>query len=241
MARSAAPAPVAMRSGGGATVGHSVAARGSVVSSGMHTTARQGVARAGTVTRVRTVNGVVHITRRSSSTPARRVRHVNQDFFEDDTNAVPGLGFDFVHFAATHPNAFRGRHRSTVGGFIPFFSGGFVMPSVPVVVDEEGADEGEETVVDEAPRRRIHVMPEQTLVPAASAPAESGPMTSSEEYVFVRRDGTVFFAVAYSWENGALRYITNQGLRGTVTRETLDLGATQQFNEQRGLNFHAPA
>ena len=115
------------------------------------------------------------------------------------------------------------------------------MPSVPVVVDEEGADEGEETVVDEAPRRRIHVMPEQTLVPAASAPAESGPMTPSEEYVFVRRDGTVFFAVAYSWENGALRYITNQGLRGTVTRETLDLGATQQFNEQRGLNFHAPA
>jgi hypothetical protein len=165
----------------------------------------------------------------------------NQDFF-DDTNAVPGLGFDFVHFAATHPNAFRGRHHTTVGGFIPFFSGGFVMPSVPVVVDEEAADEGEDAVVDEAPRRRVHVMvPEAPLAPAASVLAESGPMTRSEEYVFVRRDGTVFFAVAYSWENGALRYITNQGLRGTVTREALDLGATQQFNEQRGLNFRLPA
>jgi hypothetical protein len=189
---------------------------------------------------VRTVNGVVHITRRSSSTPVRRVRHVNQDLFEDDTNAVPGLGFDYVHFAATHPNAFKGHHRTTVGGFIPFFSGGFVMPSVPVVVDEEAADEGEETVVDDAPRRRIHVMMQEPA-PAPTAAAESGPIIPTEEFVFVRRDGTVFFAVAYSWENGALRYITNQGLRGTVTREALDLGATQQFNEQRGLSFRVPA
>jgi hypothetical protein len=66
-------------------------------------------------------------------------------------------------------------------------------------------------------------------------------MQPSEEYVFVRRDGTVFFAVAYSWENGALRYITNQGLRGTLTRDSLDMGATQQFNEQRGLSFRSPA
>lgn len=239
MARSAAPAPVAVHSGGGAVVAHSAAIRGSVMSGGTHTTVRQGAVRSGAVTRVRTVNGVVHITRRSS-TPVRRVRHINHDFLEDDTDAVPGLGFDFVHFAATHPNAFKGHHRATVGGFIPFFSGGFVMPSVPVVVDEETADEGEETVVDEAPRHRVHVLM-QEAAPAPTAAVEPGPMVPSEEFVFVRRDGTVFFAVAYSWENGALRYITNQGLRGTLTREALDLGATQQFNEQRGLNFRAPA
>jgi hypothetical protein len=63
----------------------------------------------------------------------------------------------------------------------------------------------------------------------------------TEEFVFVRRDGTLFFAVAYAWENGTLRYVTSEGLRHTVTRETLDLNATQQFNEQRGLNFRLPA
>jgi hypothetical protein len=59
--------------------------------------------------------------------------------------------------------------------------------------------------------------------------------------VFVRRDGTLFFATAYAWENGTLRYITPEGLRRTVTRDKLDLDATQQFNDQRGLSFRSPA
>ena len=58
--------------------------------------------------------------------------------------------------------------------------------------------------------------------------------------MFVRRDGTVFFATAYAWENGTLRYITSEGLRHTVTADKLDLNATQQFNEQRGLTFRSP-
>jgi len=63
----------------------------------------------------------------------------------------------------------------------------------------------------------------------------------SDEFVFVRRDGTVFFAVAYAWEKGTLRYITSQGLRHTVAQGALDLEATRQFNEQRGLIFRSPA
>jgi hypothetical protein len=70
---------------------------------------------------------------------------------------------------------------------------------------------------------------------ASDAPADNEP------YVFVKRDGTVFFAVAYSWEKGTLRYITNEGLRRVVTQDALDLDATRQFNEQRGLNFRSPA
>jgi hypothetical protein len=63
----------------------------------------------------------------------------------------------------------------------------------------------------------------------------------SSEYVFVRKDGTVFFAVAYTWENGMLRYITREGLRRNASSDSLDLNATQQFNEQRGVNFRLPA
>jgi hypothetical protein len=58
--------------------------------------------------------------------------------------------------------------------------------------------------------------------------------------VFVRRDGTLFFAVAYSWESGNLSYVTQEGFRRSVPRDALDLDATQQFNEQRGLNFRIP-
>jgi hypothetical protein len=73
-----------------------------------------------------------------------------------------------------------------------------------------------------------------------AAPIEAAAEPDPEPYVFVRRDGTLFFATAYAWENGTLRYITAEGLRRTVTRDKLDLDATQQFNEQRGLSFRSP-
>ena len=78
--------------------------------------------------------------------------------------------------------------------------------------------------------------PRQNRPPAPTQAAEP----EAEPYVFVRRDGTLFFATAYAWENGTLRYITAEGLRRTVTADKLDLDATQQFNEQRGLIFRSP-
>jgi hypothetical protein len=76
------------------------------------------------------------------------------------------------------------------------------------------------------------------MAPPVEAASSATP--DDEQFVFVRRDGTVFFAVAYAWEKGTLRYITSQGLRRTVTQDALDLDATRQFNEQRGLNFRLP-
>ena len=77
--------------------------------------------------------------------------------------------------------------------------------------------------------------------PMVSAKTASSAPLDNEEFVFVRRDGTLFFAVAYSWEKGTLHYITSQGLPRTITEDTLDLDATRQFNEQRGLSFRLPA
>jgi hypothetical protein len=34
--------------------------------------------------------------------------------------------------------------------------------------------------------------------------------------------------------------VTQEGFRRSVPRDALDLDATQQFNEQRGLNFRIP-
>jgi hypothetical protein len=86
--------------------------------------------------------------------------------------------------------------------------------------------------------RRVRVYREE---PAPVSQAEVTPVGETSEYVFVRRDGTVFFAVAYAWENGTLRYVTSEGLRRSAAGDSLDLNATQQFNEQRGLNFRLPS
>jgi len=61
------------------------------------------------------------------------------------------------------------------------------------------------------------------------------------EYVFVRQDGSLIFAVAYSLINDRLQYVTAEGLRRTIPLNTLDFAATQQFNQQRGVSIRLPA
>lgn len=180
--------------------------------------------------------------------PGRRV--LSQD--------VPGLGFDFPHLAAIRGNhrGFRDRdgfrHDRFVGVFFPFFGGGGYWPLFPEDVDEENpADYPQQQAAEPDtsatapyppygyPAPYAARAPEQ---PASPAPAtEPEPEQPTDQYVFVRRDGTVFFAVAYLWDNGTLRYVTSEGLRRSVAGSALDLTATQQFNEQRGLSFHSPA
>jgi hypothetical protein len=161
---------------------------------------------------------------------------------------VPGLGFDYPHFAATHPNGIhdRDRNRGFGAAYFPlFYGGGYYMPLFPDDVDEAPAaeaqqvDAGQPEPVQTASRPGDYE-PRQNRPPAAQPVAVANAEPEVEPYVFVRRDGTLFFATAYAWENGTLRYITSEGLRHTVTADKLDLDATQQFNEQRGLTFRSP-
>ena len=169
--------------------------------------------------------------------------------FSEDSN-VPGLGFDAVHVAATRGNRRHdgrdGRgHGNESGVLFPFFGGGgYYVPTGP---DISGDAQGDGQAVDDAedqgpepddrPYDRTPRMGNAGRVPME----QPVPQVNVPEYVFVRRDGTVFFAVAYSWEQGALRYISSEGTRRSVSRDTLDLKATQQFNEERGLTFRSPA
>ena len=167
-----------------------------------------------------------------------------------DFQDVPGLGFDYPHLAAISGN--RRLHGSRFGlGNSLGFGGGFLWGPSVVVEEVPVATESQPTVIEEevaedpsdAPRppRRARasregrdLQPESTLSPAR-------PQPDPEQFVFVRRDGGLIFAVAYSWDNGTLRYVTPEGLRRSMGREALDLSATRQFNEQRGLDFRAPA
>jgi hypothetical protein len=162
-------------------------------------------------------------------------------------DSPPGLGFDYAHVAATHPNGVNGRRRHGNGFnegavLFPFSGGGYFVPTDSGASAVEGAqsdvatDEAEEEG-DVAPAERPARVRSVDRLPVLGPPA---PQPDVPEYVFVKRDGTVFFAVAYSWERGWLRYVSSEGLRRTVEREKLDLDATQQFNEQRGMVFRAP-
>jgi hypothetical protein len=176
-----------------------------------------------------------------STAPVQRTGSSRQLLSQD---TVPGLGFDYAHVAAVHPHGNHDhlRNRNFAFAYFPFYGGGYYMP-LSSVDDPEDAppvyaqqpDTGDQQAAqsddpDRPPR------PSRDYVPAKQTAAE----VEAEQYVFVLRDGTVFFATAYAWENGTLRYITKEGLRRTLTADKLDLAATQQFNEQRGLTFRLP-
>jgi hypothetical protein len=163
-----------------------------------------------------------------------------------DGYPVPGLGFDYPHYFATHPNAGRCRYNCAGGSFVvPFGDGGFYIPTPMYTYAEqpaeaqpaEATDAGEQAAQTEGP-------PEQNYPNYPNPPARVAPQPAPKqqsEYVFVRRDGTLIFAVAYSWINDRLQYVSEEGLRRTVPLNTIDMDATQQFNEQRGVPIRLPA
>jgi len=195
-------------------------------------------------TRTRTGGTVVRVIRPANTTRPRSVNNSvnNEDAnFSEDFSSAPGLGFDETHLALTRGRT-NGRHRRNNfnSGFFPFFDGGFFVPA-PAVVEQAPANEVQEESVDAEPQQRVQRVRVRESAPVVSERRSPEPQRETEQYVFVRRDGTVFFAVAYSWDSGMLRYVTQEGLRRSVAGDALDLGATQQFNEQLGLSFHAPA
>jgi hypothetical protein len=188
-------------------------------------------------TQTRTGGTVVRVIRPANFT---RPRSVNNEDFSQDFSSAPGLGFDETHFAATHPRRFGAHRRNNFNsGFFPFFDGGFIVSS-PVVVEQAPASEVQEETMEPDTQERALRTRARESAPVVSEEPTPEPQRETEQYVFVRRDGTVFFAVAFSWDSGMLRYVTQEGLGKTVAGDALDLGATQQFNEQRGLSFHAP-
>lgn len=166
--------------------------------------------------------------------------YYNNGDFNDGGIPVPGLGFDYVHFAAVHPGVFN--HHFHGGGVVPFIGGGIYVPfeyySEPYPAPEQPAEPEVEPEQAQAAQQQEYSTP-----PAYAPPRERSntALAPSPEYIFVRRDGSVFFAVAYSSSNGSLQYITRDGFRRVIPITTLDLDATSQFNEQRGLSFRSPA
>lgn len=183
---------------------------------------------------------VIHHTHVVNGTVNRPARIIfSTPAFSSSFADTPGLGFDFAHLAAV--NSGRMRHGHLFAGS-SFGFDGFLFSS-PGVIMEEGQPV-EQPVVEEVAAANPNDVERGRRSDASYYSASSeppAPQHDASEYVFVRRDGRLVFAVAYSWDNGTLHYITREGLRGSVTQGALDMEATQQFNDQRGVNFRSPA
>ena len=162
-----------------------------------------------------------------------------------DGYPVPGLGFDYPHYFATHPNANHCNGCFNNGFVLPFVDGGIYIP-MPMYAEQSAeaqpAEEGAAPDQNQAQAAQSEEPADQGnngYSPARTAPQP--PPKPQAEYVFVRRDGSLIFAVAYSWINDRLQYVTEEGIRRTVPLNTLDMDATQQFNDQRGVPIRLPA
>src|SRR5215469_266626 len=151
---------------------------------------------------------------------------------------VPGLGFDYAHFFAVHPNW--GRLHPVDGVLLSWGgSGGFYMP-VPYYTESAPQEEEEEQV---ASNQQAAPYQQTAAEEPPIVPRSRGGSYMSEpvpEFVFVKHDGSTFSAVAYTWTKDKLQYFTKEGLRRTTGIDTLDLAVTERLNEERGNWVNLP-
>jgi hypothetical protein len=218
-------------------VAHAAPARGSI-------STRPVVRSAPVSTRV---NSAPRATRPTGWNQTHTTRHTNfstdpvfpNGGFSNGDIPVPGFGFDYTHFFAVHPNA--GRHHFRDSGFvIPFFDGGFYLP-VPAYDQGAPAPQADDTQSSNQPAPVEQPSTRDTEANSRDRWRSEPLPPEQAEYVFVRQDGSLIFAVAYSLINDRLQYVTAEGLRRTIPLNTLDFAATQQFNEQRGVSIRLPA
>jgi len=162
---------------------------------------------------------------------------------------APGLGFDYTHLAAVNRNlgvralidpvtqhrlALERGIRRDLGR-----RGGVVAPAFPVVVNSiviNVTPQPPVVIIQEPEPERIErarYIEEAPSAPAAQPPFYE-PEASASELVFIRRDGSLLFAVAYTVRAARVVYVTRDGLRRSVPLADLDLDASREMNEARG-------
>jgi hypothetical protein len=190
------------------------------------------------------VNGGVN----GSTVPGQRINMMsglgNLPLFPTSFGNTPGLGFDYPHLAALNSGRqFSRFHRRFNDGEGFGFSGFLLSPEV--IVEQQPVDYGppgpdvNPNIASAGPDNGASL--QDQFLPSSGVSGAPAPPQEIAEYVFVRRDGTLLFGVAFSWDHGTLHYITRDGVRRSISQDALDMDATQQFNEQRGVSFRLPA
>lgn len=170
---------------------------------------------------------------------------------------VPGLGFDYAHFAAINQNlGVRAlidpstqlqlglarqilRETPVLPFAAPFFAPSSAVillqqPSPPVIIIQQPPAPVE---VEEG-ARSVRRVEQETVAAQPTTPPE--PPRELSEYVLVRRDGSVAFAVGVTTQAGRLVYVTRDGIRRSFPLADLDRDTTLRMNEERGISIRLP-
>lgn len=135
------------------------------------------------------------------------------------------------------------------GVVIPYYGGGIYVPIPYYDYADNGAPDQEppQEVAADQPPDGVPPGAEQGQQPTEAA--QPGPSRyrsndfsgSLAQFVFVERDGTKVYAVAYSFNNNKLQYVTPEGIRHTLAIDSLDFDATQKQNEKLGNTINLPS
>ena len=164
---------------------------------------------------------------------------------------VPGLGFDFVHLAALNSGAgvralidpvtqhqlalARAIRRETpvsFAAFPSFFPMGETAGTEPtIIVVPQPAAPAAQSTEQFRPRDA-----DERVAP----PPPVEPVREASDFVLVRRDGGLLFAVAFTQGVERITYITKDGVRRRLALADLDVDATVRMNEERGAPLQFP-
>lgn len=86
----------------------------------------------------------------------------------------------------------------------------------------------------------IEVPVERGDPPRASNEPAAPPAPELGELVFIRKDGSLVFAVGYSVVNERIIYVTREGIRRSFSLSDLDAESTRLMNEERGTSLRLP-
>ncbi len=164
------------------------------------------------------------------------------------TFPVPGLGFDFAHLAATTRNlrvsdisvlttAQRLALARSLAPVLPLTGAILPAPAQVIFVQQPPVVVVQQPAAEESFEPRGRSAEPQAAAPPARA---SEPTADVGEFVLVRRNGSIVFAVAFSAEGDHLTYITREGVRRSMALSELDGDATRRMNEERGTSIHLP-
>jgi hypothetical protein len=133
----------------------------------------------------------------------------------------------------------------TSGAVLPLYGGAYYIP-VPYYVDSTPGDQGqnqedvEQVASNGQPDSSTQQMDQEPSAAAPSRASSNNLNDSLAEFVFIQRDGSKLYAVAYSFMKDKLQYVTKEGVRHSVALDSLDLDATQKLNEQLGNTINLP-
>ncbi len=161
-------------------------------------------------------------------------------------NGVPGLGFDYPHFAAISGSlqnnrsfgSRRGGHRQQ-NSFVPVLFDGYPYYSDASDYDQPQPQSQPQVIVIQQPVPEVSTQQDVALGDVAASPAAppaTTPVRDVGEFVLVRRDGRILFASIFSVVGSQLLYVTPEGIRHTLPLTDLDADATQEMNEARGTS-----